>query len=108
MLFIVKNKHYLTVDQLRANTLLDAYYTIKNYPMHAADIALDKYIQQQYNTSLKNLCIKILLKLSFYANDDNDLILLFKNPKDDTIARLITYGNGALPGSKILQVALRD
>ena len=108
MLFTIKNEHYLTIDQLRANTLLDAYYAIKSYPMHAADIALDNYIQQQFNTSLKNLCIKILLKLSFYANKDNDLILLFRNPKVDTIARLITYGNGALPGSKILQVALRN
>jgi hypothetical protein len=106
MLFTINNKHYLSTEQLRANTLLDAYYSIKSYPMHAADLVLDKYIQQQYNMSLKNLCIKLLIKLSFYTNEDNNLVLLFKDPKDDKTARLVTYGNGAIPGSKILQTAL--
>jgi hypothetical protein len=76
--------------------------------MHAADLILDQYIQQQYNTSLKDLCIKLLLSLTFCKNKDGDLVLLFKDPKYDKIARLITYGNGAIPGSKILQIALKN
>ena len=82
------------------------YFIIKNYPLHASDLVLDNYIQQQYNVSLKNLCIKLLLSLTFYTNDDGNLVLLFKDPKYDKIARLITYGNGAIPGSRILQIAL--
>jgi hypothetical protein len=106
MLFTINNKHYRSIEQLRTNTLLNAYYIIKNYPMHASDLLLDQFIQQQYDTSLKNMCIKLLLNLTFHKNEAGDLILLFKDQKYDKIARLITYGNGAIPGSQILKIAL--
>lgn len=106
MFFTIKNKRYLSIEQLRTDALLDAYYVIQNYPLKASDLVMDQYIQQQYKVSLKNLCIKLLLNLTFYKDDSGDLILLFKNPKYDAIASLITYGNGAIPGSKILQIAL--
>jgi hypothetical protein len=98
----------MSTEQLRTNTLLGAYFIIKNYPMHASDIALDKYIQQQYKTTLKDMCIKLLLSLSFCADTKGNLILLFKDPRYDKIASLITYGNGAIPGSRILQIALNN
>ncbi len=98
----------MSTDQLRASTLLNAYSVIKNYPLKASDLAMDYYVQQQYNKSMKNLCIDLLLNLTFYADDTGNLILLFKNRKHDAIASLITYGNGSIPGCKILQVALRD
>ena len=106
MFFTIKNKKYLSQSQLRTDTLVNAYFIIKTFPLKASDLALDKYLQNQYKTSLKNLCIKLLLSLTFYNDDEDNLILMFKNPKDDLLARLITYGNGALPGSKILQIAL--
>lgn len=106
MFFNVQNKRYLSTEQLRTNILLNAYFIIKNYPMHASDIILDKFIQQQYKVTLKNMCIKLLLNLTFYKDNTGNLILMFKDPKYDIIARLITYGNGAIPGSKILQIAL--
>lgn len=108
MFFNIPNKKYLSTDQLRTSTLVKAYYIIQKYPLHASDLILDQYLQQQYNISLKNMCIKLLLNLTFYEDDTKNLILMFKNPKYDQIARLITYGNGALPGSKILQIALND
>ena len=108
MLFTINNKHYKSLEQLRANALLDAYFIIKNYPMHASDLILDNFIQQQYKTSLKNICIKLLLSLTFYKDNEGNLLLMFKDPKDDKIASLITYGNGAIPGSKILQIALNN
>lgn len=108
MLFKVTNKRYLSPEQLRTNTLMDAYFIIQSYPLHASDLALDNFIQQQYKCSLKNICIKILLNLTFYKDAEGNLILLFKDPKYDTLASLITYGNGAIPGSKILQIALNS
>lgn len=108
MFFNVLNEKYLSPEQLRISTLMDAYFIIQNYPLHASDIILDRYIQQQYKVSLKNLCIKLLLNLTFYKDNSGNLILMFKNPKYDTIARLITYGNGAIPGSRILQTALSN
>ena len=108
MLFRVNNNQFTSIEQLRVTMLLDAYDIIKNYPMHASDLIMDQYIQQQYDISLKNMCIKLLLNLTFHKNAEGGLVLLFKDSKYDKIARLITYGNGAIPGSKILQVALSD
>lgn len=108
MFFSVNNKRYLSIEQLRTSTLLNAYYIIKNYPLHASDLIMDQYIQQQYNTTMKDMCIKLLLNLSFYEDDSGNLILIFKNPKYDKIARLITYGNGAIPGSRILKTAIHN
>ena len=106
MLFTIENRRFMSTEQLRTNTLLNAYFIIQKYPLRASDTLMDQYIQQQYKTSLKNLCIKLLLDLTFYEDDSGNLVLLFKNPKSDTIAQLITYGNGAIPGSRILKVAL--
>lgn len=108
MLFTINNTSHKSTEHLRTSTLLDAYYIIKSYPMHASDIILDQYIRQQYDTSLKNMCIKLLLSLTFHKDANGNLLLLFKDPKYDKIARLITYGNGALPGSKILQISLSN
>lgn len=108
MFFTVKAKPYLTAEQLRTNALLDAYYVIQNYPLKASEVLLDQYVQQQYNVSLKNLCIKLLLNITFYQDDSGNLVLMFKNIKYDTIASLITYGNGAIPGSSILKIALNN
>lgn len=108
MFFSIKNKRYQSIEQLRSNTLLNAYFIIQNYPLRATDLLMDQYIQQQYKTSLKNMCIKLLLSLTFYENSTGDLVLLFKNPKYDAIASLITYGNGAIPGSRILKLAISN
>ena len=107
MFFTISNKRYLSTEQLRTSALLEAYYFIRNYPLHASELALDQYILQQYGSDLKNMCIKLLLSLTFYNNEAGDLVLIFKDPKYDKIARLITYGNGAIPGSNILKAALK-
>lgn len=108
MFFSISKKSYLTPEQLKTNTLLDAYFIIKSYPLKASDIILDNYIKQYYNTTLKDLCIKLLLSLTFYEDNDGNIILMFKDHKYDKLARLITYGNGATPGSKILQTAFKN
>lgn len=107
MFFKVNNKRYLSTEQLRTDTLLNAYFLIQNYSLHASDLALDQFLQQQYKTTLKNMCIKLLLSLTFYKDNNDNLILLFKDPKHDKLASLITYGNGAIPGSRILKIALK-
>jgi hypothetical protein len=108
MFFTVTNSKRLSTEKLRTDTLLNAYFIIKNYPLRASETVLENYLQQQYKSSLKNMCIKLLLSLTFYKNDAGDLLLMFKDPKCDTIAKLITYGNGVIPGSKILQIALNN
>lgn len=107
MIFSISNKRYLSKEQLQTDILLKAYYIVKSYPMHASDLMLDRFLQQQYKTSLKNMCIKLLLNLTMHKDDLGNFVLLFRDPKYDQIARLITYGNGAIPGSRILVIALR-
>lgn len=108
MFFTIKNKPYLSDTQLRTDTLLNAYFLIKNYSLHASELLLDNYIKQQYDTTLKDMCVKLLLSLTFHKDDKGNLLLLFKDFKYDKIARLITYGNGVIPGSQILQIALNS
>ena len=108
MFFRINNKHYLSIEQLRTNTLLNAYFVIQNYHLHASELILDRFIQQQYKVTLKDMCVKLLLSLTFYEDNDGNLVLLFKDVKYDKIARLVTYGNGAIPGSNILQIALKN
>ena len=93
---------------LRQSALLKAYYLIEKYPLLASEQILDSYIQQQYKMSLKNMCIKLLLNLTFYKDKDGNFLLMFKDPKLDKVAQIITYGTGALPGSRILQIALNS
>lgn len=107
MFFVVKNNRYLSPSQLKTSTLLNAFFIVKSYPLKASDKILNDYLKQQYKASLKDLCVKLLLNITFCKNEENDFILLFKNPKLDQLAQLITYGNGAIPGSRILQIALK-
>jgi hypothetical protein len=108
MFFKIENRHFMSPDQTRTSILLKAYYIIKRYPIHASEKILDNFIQSQYKISLKDLCIKLLLHITFYQADDNTLILMFKDATYDQMARLITYGNGAIPGSNILKIALNN
>ena len=108
MFFTINNKRYLSKEQLRKHTLLNAYYIVQKYPLRAADLLMDQYITQQYDMTLKDMCVKLLLNLTLYEDQTGNLLLLFKDSKHDNIASLITYGNGAIPGSKILQDALRN
>jgi hypothetical protein len=108
MFFSVENRRYMSEDYFRASTLLNAYYIIQKYPMKASDLLMDQFIEQQYKTSLKNLCIKLLLDLTFYRDNSGNFVLMFKDPQYDKIARLITYGNEAIPGSNILRIALSN
>ena len=38
----------MSTEQLRTNTLLNAYFLIQKYPLKASDIIMDQYLQQQY------------------------------------------------------------
>lgn len=108
MFFTLQNNKYLSPRQFKTSTLMSAYYIVSKYPLKASDKILNDYLQTTYKTSLKNLCIKLLLNISFLKDDEGNFVLLFKDPTLDKLAQLITYGNGAIPGSKILQIALKN
>lgn len=108
MMFTVRNPYKLQPEQLRVKTLLSARSFIRMYPMRATELALDEHLQQQYDTTLKNACLVLLLNASYTVNDLGELVILFKNPQHDKVAQLITYGNGQILGSQILRHALAN
>lgn len=108
MFFTLPNNKYLSPRQFKTSTLMSAYYIINKYPLKASDKTLNDYLQINYKASLKSLCIKLLLNISFLKDDEGNFVLLFKDPALDKLAQLITYGNGAIPGSRILQIALKN
>lgn len=107
MLFTVKNQYKKSDQFFKTEILLHAYFIINNYPLRATEQLLNNYLQKEYKVSLKDVCIKLLLNISFNKNDKDDtFILTFKDPKYDKIAQVITYGTGVVPGCQILQRAL--
>ena len=72
----------------------------------AIEASLNKYLLKKYNIGLRPLCLHILRNMTFNSDLSNNIIVKIKNPKLDRIARLITYGNGQIQGSPILQKAL--
>lgn len=105
MLFTIPNKNRIDPVVLKTRAMLQAYSVIKHYPMNGAERLLDAYINNQYNKSLKNMCIDLLLHMTFHVNKAGEVILLFNDKRYDTIAQIITFGTGNIPGSKILQTA---
>lgn len=74
--------------------------------MGANETALNEYLFERYNITLKAACLQIIVK-SRYSKSKDKIVITMLDKKWDDIARLITFGNGRLQGSKILQTILR-
>lgn len=105
MIFTVKSTMTVPVEILKGKLLINAKFYIDNYPMRVSETLLENVIRKDYKISLKTACRYLLLNADIYKNNEGNLIILFKNPYWDKLARLITYGNGKVPGCKILQTA---
>ena len=108
MFFTVTKKPHMTYDILRTKALMRAFYIIKKYPLNTHEQKLDEYLQQYHKSTLKDMCINLLLNISHYEDNEGNIILIFKDFKHDQMARLITYGTGAVAGSNILKIALNS
>jgi hypothetical protein len=108
MFFTITKKPHTDYDTLRTKALMRAFYIIKKYPLNTHEKKLDEYLQQYHKITLKDMCIKLVLSISHYENDEGNIILIFKDLKHDQMARLITYGTGAISGSNILKKALNS
>ena len=79
---------------------------LRYYPMGANETALNEYLFERYNITLKAACLQIIVK-SCYSKSKDKIVITMLDKKWDDIARLITFGNGRLQGSRILQTILR-
>lgn len=108
MIYTIKLSNYtstyqrLAIAKYKHNALL----RICRFPINTTEKLLDKYLQDNYQITLKYACYLIILNSTIEEQKDELVISLPPNKKLDKIARLITYGTGKLMGSRILPFAL--
>lgn len=105
MLFILPKKTKMLSSNFKTRVMLNAYMVIKHYPINGAEALLDNYIKQTYDMSFKDFCLDLLLHMTFQLDKDNNVLVVFQDPAYDRRAQLVTFGNGVLSGSRILQKA---
>jgi len=106
MLLIIKNNSQLNLSV--PDVMLTARKRIALYPSAYNEHVLDNYLLKHYKTNLKLMCLKLLSK-AVYLTDSatGDIIVKFTDKKYDTIASLITYGDGIIQGSNIWRNAFK-
>ena len=72
----------------------------------ADEIILNRYLVATYKKSLKQLCLALIQDAKIMKNFNKELVVIFTTRQAENLAKLITYGNGVVPGSNILQNAL--
>lgn len=106
MIFKTRGIPGLTAEASAALILQSADFRISGFPMFADELNLNTFISKEYHTSLKSLCRRLIRSLTSATSADSQIIFFFKNPEDNTLAELITYGNGTVNGSDILKQAI--
>lgn len=108
MIFIVQSHFQDTYPNklLTAPIFLNARQYILLRKLNAADTQLSRYLVSVYKKDLKRLCLELISRAKLMKNFDKEIVVVFPTKADENLAKLITYGNGIVPGSKILQTAL--
>ena len=97
------------IDYLVSRTKWDARRRIISYQQKTQEKLLDKYIRQNYKTSLIQMCLKIVSKANYLhdTNGTKEITITITDPNLDKIASLTTYGTGKIQGSNILKNAFK-
>ena len=64
---------------------------------------LSRYLQENYNLTLKQACNLILQAARYNKNFKDEIIVTIPDSELNKIAKLITYGTGRVAGSSILK-----
>ncbi len=105
MFFIVNTPRNLPIGLSKSIMIKKAFNRIHLYRLNASEIMLDDYCIKHHGKTLKTICKELLLNSQIVYTKDH-LILKFGNAGADRMAKFITYGDGKLQGSRILQYAL--
>lgn len=76
------------------------------FPHGVVEEQLNRYLQKNFNLHLYDACKKIIAGAKYNLNSRHEVIVTIPDPILNTVARIITYGTGALMGSRILKFAL--
>ena len=82
-----------------------AYNLILRFPKKATEKALDKYLKENYNTTLVQACFLLAKAAKITFDSETTYVVTFPTKKLDELASFITYGNRELLGSQILREA---
>jgi len=85
----------------------NAKRSILTYNNGPAEKVLDRYCMENYHMLLKKLCLIILKDCEFLIGSNNEVIVNIQHKNLLDAAKIITFGNGKMQGSKILQHAFR-
>lgn len=88
---------------IKQKVIHDAYIMLSAYQLKYSDLNLNAYLEQNYNMNLKEASLYVLQNSTFHQGYNKSIVILFNDKKIDTIAALITYGNGHIKGSNILK-----
>ena len=109
MTFRIKNPYEpKNLTAFKKSLLLTLRNRIYSYKMTTNEILLNRYCWNTYKRSLREMCLLIVFGSKFYEDFDNEVIVKITNKHLDELARLITYGNGKIQGSGILQYAFKS
>lgn len=105
MFFVIKSstpQADLAIYRARHN----AQFKLALVSLGPTELLISRYLQENYNMSIKAACTSILQNARFIVNLQQEIIVTIPDPKLNTIARIITYGTGVLQGSRILRKIL--
>ena len=106
MFFILKTDSKKPESVVKLKTLVRARSRISLYPMRGTEVILNNYLIENYNITLKNACLLLLVNMHMSAGEENEIIIFFKDEKYDKLAQIITYGIDNISGSQILKTVL--
>ena len=106
MFFTIKNENKQPASIIKLKTLVRARSLISLYPIRGTELALDRYLLENYKLTLKNTCLLLLANLKVSEGEENELVMFFKEDKYIKLAQIITYGVDNISGSQILKDAL--
>ena len=107
MFYSIQIPSNMPADVARFKARQIARQNILIYTLRSDEIEINKYLLENYKSDLKSTCLKLMNNAKYIASMD-ELIIKFNTVEDDKLARLITYGDGKIRGSRILRDIFRE
>lgn len=107
MTYTINLANYTTMYRamIKPRFKLNALHRLRAFPKNTTEKLLDQYLKDNYHVTLHHACYLIILGCDIEELEDT-LTITIKDKDLDKLARLITFGNGRLSGSRILPFIL--
>lgn len=103
MFYIITLPSGVTFDIACFKLKRKAKQKLLSLKLSANDLLIENFIKDKYSIGLKQICFDLIIRRASFMSNGDQIIIKFLNIEDDKLARLITNGNGQIPGSTILR-----